>query len=188
MKIGLDIATQTGLAVWWDSLDDIELHTVPLPGDPHEVGPAMEKLRVTLATLHAAEPITHLFKESTIVPHARLNKATGRVSMSTNQATVFKLNALSGMAEWFGHMAGAIVRDVDQQDWRKHFLLEKAPKGTKELKEAALRAARMRGWHPTSDHEAEAAGVLDYGCACFGIKTPWRDRHLLGGAAVLRGD
>jgi hypothetical protein len=184
--VGLDIATATGVAAWWKGGDDPELATILCASDAHEVGRACEILRAHLAVLHASEPITHLFKESTIVPHARLNKQTGRVSMATNQATVYKLNALAGMAEWFAHRIDAICRDVDQQDWRKHFL-GSAKGNTAELKERALRMARMHGWSPSTDHEAEAAGVLDYGCACFNIKTPWRDRALLGGARILDG-
>jgi hypothetical protein len=174
--VGLDIATDTGVATWFSGGHAPVLQTLRLGGEPGVVGPAMERLRQFLAAAHEADVLTHIFIEKTILPRM------------TTQATVFKLNAYAGMAEWFGYRIGAVVRSVDQQDWRKHFFLEKAGKGSAAKKEAALRAARMRGWSPANDHEADAAGVLDYGLACFGIKPPWRDAHLMGGARILRGE
>lgn len=126
----------------------------------------MEKLRQALADLHGIEPITHLFFEATILPG------------KTTPQTVFKLCALAGMAEWFAHRIGAVCRQVDQQSWRKHFIGRGTGKSD-ELKRLAKEAALLRGWTPANDHEADAAGVLDYGLACFNISPPWRDAHLL---------
>lgn len=170
MKVGLDIATATGLAIWADGTAAPRLMTVQLPSDPGEVGRPCEKLREALADLHTLEPITHLFFEASILPG------------KTTPQTVFKLCALAGMAEWFAYRVGAVCRQVDQQSWRKHFIGRGTGRSA-ELKLAALEAARRRGWLPSNDHEADAAGVLDYGLACFKIETPWRDAHLLGGGA-----
>jgi hypothetical protein len=131
----------------------------------------MERLRRNLADLHAVEPITHLFFEATILPG------------KTTAQTVYKLCALAGMAEWFAHRIGAACRQVQQQTWRKHFI-GRGTGRSEELKRLAMEAARRRGWNPATDHEADAAGVLDYGLACFNIAAPWRDAHLMGGRLV----
>lgn len=170
MIVALDIATATGIAAWQDGKPAPSLMTVRLPSDVGEVGRPMEKLRGALADLQALEAITHLFFEASILP--------GR----TNIQTVFKLCALSGMAEWFAHRIGATCRQVEQQRWRKHFIGKGTGK-SEELKRLAVEAARLRGWDPANDHEADAAGVLDYGLACFDIKAPWRDAHLLRSVA-----
>lgn len=166
MLIGLDIATASGLAVWDGKAPAPSLMTVQLPSDPGEVARPMERLRRTLADLHAVEPITHLFFEATILPG------------KTTPQTVFKLCALAGMAEWFAHRIGAKCRQVEQQRWRKHFI-GRGTGRSEELKRLAMEACRIRGWTPANDHEADAAGVLDYGLACFDIAPPWRDAHLL---------
>lgn len=166
MILGLDIATESGLALWLDGKAAPSLMTVRLPSDPGCVGRPMERLRLTLADLHQCEPITHLFFEATILPG------------KTTPQTVFKLCALAGMAEWFAHRIGAECRQVEQQRWRKHFI-GRGTGRSEELKRLAMEACRLRGWTPANDHEADAAGVLDYGLACFGIEPPWRDAHLL---------
>lgn len=166
MKVGLDIATETGIAIWRDGTAAPLLMTLRLPSDPGCVGAPMEKLRSWLSDLHTLEPITHLWFEATILPG------------KTNVQTVYKLCSLAGMAEWFAHRIGAQCRQVEQQRWRKHFIGRGTGPGT-ELKKMAVEAAKLRGWNPSNDHEADAAGVLDYGLACFDISPPWRDAHLL---------
>lgn len=170
MIVGLDIATASGIAVYQDGAAAPRLMTVQLPADPGEVSRPMERLRRTLAALHAVEPITHLFFEATILPG------------KTTAQTVYKLCALAGMAEWFAHRIGAACRQVEQQKWRKHFF-GRGTGRSEELKRLAMEACRIRGWAPANDHEADAAGVLDYGLACFDIAPPWRDAHLLRSVA-----
>jgi hypothetical protein len=166
--VGLDLATRTGVALWVPGTDAPRLSSMRLPGDPEELGRPLEALRQHLADIHAIEPITHLFFEASILPG------------KTNIHTVNKLCALGGMAEWFAFRIGAVCRRVEQQSWRKHFIGRGTGKSV-ELKRMAVEAALMRGWNPTNDHEADAAGVLDFGLACFNIKPPWRDAHLFGG-------
>jgi len=170
MIVGLDIATSTGCAAWRGGTPAPALLTVQLPSDPGEVAKPMERLRRALAELQAVEPISHLFFEATILP--------GR----TSAQTVYKLCALAGMAEWFAHRIGAACRQVQQQNWRKHFM-GRGTGRSEELKRLAVEACRLRGWNPANDHEADAAGVLDYGLACFDIQAPWRDAHLLRSVA-----
>jgi len=172
--VGLDLATRTGAAVWCEGSDAPRLSTVRLPGDPECVDRPMEALRAQLADLHGIEPISHLFFEASILPG------------KTNIHTVNKLCALAGMAEWFAYRIEAVCRRVEQQSWRKHFLGRGTGKSV-ELKAMAMDAARARGWNPVDDHQADAAGVLDYGLACFGVAVPWRDAHLFGGAIRAAG-
>jgi len=172
MKVGLDIATATGIALWRDGTAAPSLMTVQLPSDPGEVGRPAERLRRTLADLHAVEPITHLFFEASILPG------------KTTAQTVYKLCALAGMAEWFAYRIEAACRQVEQQSWRKHFIGRGTGKSA-ELKAMGIRACQLRGWEPRNDHEADAAGVLDYGLACFGISPPWRDAHLMASGRLV---
>ncbi len=179
MIVGLDISTDTGVAHWSPGSDRPRVSTLRLPSDPEEVARPMEKLRQCLADLHVIEPITHLFFEATILPQPRIGE-DGRARQRTTPATVYKLCALAGMAEWFAKRANAHCRAVEQQKWRKHFIGTGNGKSA-ELKEKAMKAARLRGWRVANDHEADALGVLDYGLTCFGIETPWRDAHLFAG-------
>lgn len=162
--VALDLATVTGVAHWSTGRDRPAFSTLRLPGDPAEVARPMEVLRAHMADLHALEPITHLFFEAPIIG-------------AVNMATVYKLCALAGMAEWFAKRVDAQCRQVAQASWRKHFIGRGTGK-SRELKAAAIAAARLRGWNVSTDHEADALGVLDYGLACFSVRTPWRDAHL----------
>lgn len=171
MYVGLDLATRTGVALWSPGATAPRLSTIRLPGDVECVDRPMEALRSHLADLHTVEKITHLFFEAAILPG------------KTTPATVYKLCSLAAMSEWFAYRIGAECRRVDMQAWRKHFI----GRGTgrrDELKRAAIEACRMRGWAPEDDNQADAAGVLDFGLACFGVKAPWRDAHLFAGRAA----
>ncbi len=168
--VALDIATDTGVACWMAGTATPIFSTLRLPSDPYEVGRPMAKLRQQLDDLHAMDAITHLFFEASILPGA------------TNINTVRKLCALAGLAELFAHDHKIKCREVEQQRWRKHFI-GKGNGPSKELKRLAVEACHLRGWRVRTDHEADALGVLDYGLACFKISPPWRDAHLMGGAA-----
>lgn len=185
--VALDIATDTGVAVWYPDSDLGRplLSTIRCPADPEEVARPMEKLRQALADIHSMDPITHLFFEASILPNPKVNEE-GRAVQQTTIKTVYKLCSLCGMAEWFAKRIDAQCRQVEQQKWRKHFI-GKGNGPTAELKRMAKEAARMRGWSPANDHEADAAGVLDYGLMCFNITPPWRDAHMFGGRAVREG-
>jgi len=167
--IGLDLARRTGAALWLSGTAAPRLSTLHLPGQSEELGRPLEALRAHLADVQAIEPITHLFFEASILPG------------KTNIHTVNMLCALAGMAEWFAHRIGAECRRVEQQSWRKHFIGRGTGK-SEQLKRMAIEAAQARGWNVEDDHQADAAGVLDFGLACFGIEVPWRDSHLFGGA------
>lgn len=179
--VGLDLATEAGVALWVPGTDKPRLSTIRLPSDDDDVARAMEKLRSHLADIHTLDAITHLFFEVPILPRAKVD-SFGKARMQTSPQTVYKLCAIAAMAEWFAKRTGATCRQVEQQSWRKHFFGKGTGK-TAELKKMAMEAARARGWSVANDHEADAAGVLDYGCACFGIETPWRDFHMFGGVA-----
>jgi hypothetical protein len=121
--VGLDIATDCGVAVWYPGVNSVRprLSTLRLPSDPEEVARPMEKLRQHLADIHALEPITHLWFEATILPQPRVGD-DGRAHQRTSPQTVYKLCALAGMAEWFAKRIEAKCWAVEQQRWRKHFI------------------------------------------------------------------
>lgn len=169
--MGLDIATRTGAALWIPGTAAPRLLSIKLGGEPECVDRPMEALREALAALHGLDPITHLFFEATILPG------------KTTPATVYKLCALAAMAEWFAYRVKAQCRRVEQQSWRKRFIGRGTGKGP-DLKRMAVETARRLGWQPQDDHQAEAAGVLDYGLACFGVAVPWADEALFARAAA----
>lgn len=171
--VALDIATATGVARWKPGLSRPLLATIHLSGESREVGRPMEKLRQYLADLHAVEPITHLLFEAAIAPR------NGRTTIDT----IRKLMSLCAMAEWFGHRIEAETRQVEQGDWRKHFLGRGTGK-SEELKQLSKQTARAYGWNIANDHEADASGILDYGLACFKVDRPWRDAKLMQAAQL----
>lgn len=186
--VSLDLATETGVGLYLPKAEAPRLWTIKLrsdnfvSGDNSDIGRAMECLRSCLADIHQTDPITHLFFEAAILPRAKVDQF-GKARMQTNPMTVYKLCACAGMAEWFAKRVGAVCRQVEQQRWRKHFCGRGTGK-TAELKRLAMESARLRGWTVENDHEADAAGILDYALHCFNIDHPWRDKHLFGGRAA----
>lgn len=118
---------------------------------------------------HAVSPIIAVWYEAPIM--------RGVDKLRTLQL----LLGLANMTEWWCYKVGVPCRQAEMRDWRKHFL-GTSTGGRDALKKAARDACALRGWPVDNDDEADAAGVLDYGLACFGIEVPWRDKHLFGGA------
>jgi hypothetical protein len=79
-------------------------------------------------------------------------------------------------AESWGEAMGCrIVKDVHQATWRKMFL-GSLPRGLRstDLKDMAMKQARRLGFHPTKHDQAEAIGIMDFGCEQLGLSPPWR--------------
>lgn len=167
--LGLDLATKTGWATWTPGEARPHTGTLRLPRwNPDELAPDFERLRRHLSDMHAASPIAAVWYEAPIM--------RGVDKLRTLQL----LLGLANMTEWWCYKVGVPCRQAEMRDWRKHFL-GTSTGGRDALKKAAKDACALRGWPVTGDDEADAAGVLDYGLACFGIDVPWRDSHLFGG-------
>lgn len=66
----------------------------------------------------------------------------------------------------------AIVRTVDVDDHRKHFLgRSRFSGGTREAKRAAIARCNSLGWNVPDDNAADACSVWDYACAIWVPKT-----------------
>lgn len=167
--LGLDLATKTGWAHWAPGEARPRSGVLKLRrSDPDEIAPDLERLRQHLSDLHAISAITSVWYEAPIM--TRVDKLR----------TVQLLLGLANMVEWWCFKLDIPCRQAEMRDWRKHFT-GITTGGRDVLKQAAIDACRLRGWAVDSDDEAEALGVLDYGLACRGVETPWRDAHLLGG-------
>lgn len=173
--MGLDLATCTGYGRWSRGDDAPRMGSITIDRrDPALFAHGNESLRKLLSRLHAEDPIEGLFVEGLI---------KRRVD------TLPKLKLLIGlytMAEWWAHKLEIPFREVHMDDWRKHFI-GVAKGGRDFLKKKAVAECKSRGWSVKSDDEADAAGVLDFGLACFGVTPPWRDKHLFNGLTVRVG-
>lgn len=106
----------------------------------------------------------------------------------TNIDTLRILSGLAAQTEYFSYAVGLrCCQAVPLGSWRKHFI-GKMPRGTKtkEWKDYAKERCAQYGWTVRTDDEADALGLLDYGCEVRGIIPPWRAnevlRPILGGA------
>lgn len=173
--LGLDLSTNTGWATWALGEPRPHLGTLKLARrDPDELAPDFERLRVHLSSLHAIDPITHVWYEAPIM-------------MPTDKiGTLRLLLGLANMVEWWSYKLGIPCRQALMGDWRKHFL-GFSTGGRDFLKKKALEECKGRGWPAKTHDEAEAAGVLDYGLSCIRVRPPWRDEHLFNGLKIRTG-
>ena len=183
MFVALDIATACGVSKWSRAMPAPIFETWKLVGSSEDMGPPMWKMMTKLSAIHEEDPIEILFIELGILPK------------KTTQATLQKLYGLIGAADLWAFRKKVPSRSVEQQKWRKHFIgvgsnvHPRLIRGTKtlnpkwiDLKKLAQDRCAALGWEAKNDNEADAGGQLDYGLACFGIKVPWRDANLFGGA------
>jgi hypothetical protein len=177
--LALDLATTTGWALHRPGMERPFWGSERLPGKPHEVGRAADRLERMLRDLYIAHKalggISHFFFEAQ------------HVAEQMNIDTVYKLIALGGIVEKFAFQVGALVYKVNIAEWRKHFLGRGA--GFKALKldqkELAIQRCAQYGWHTDVSDEAEALGILDFSLTMIpGYVRPWRDAALLGGTSV----
>jgi hypothetical protein len=167
--LGLDLSkTSTGYAVWG-------------PGDarPHsgtwELGSAFTsrglvfaKLHQNMSDLNRLGKIDAIFFEETIHP--------AKLQGHTNIDTLRVLSGLAAHAESWGEaMKCRAIYAVNQSTWRRLFLGKLPPHmRSSDLKDMAMRRARQLGFHPTKHDQAEAIGILDFGCEQLGLSPPWR--------------
>jgi hypothetical protein len=176
--LALDLATTTGWALHRPGMPRPFFGSERLPGKPHEVGAAADRLERLLRELYIAHRefggITHFFFEAQ------------HVSEQMNIDTVYKLIALGGIVEKFAFQVKAHVYKVSIAEWRKHFIGRGSGFGSKGLdpKELAIQRCAQYGWHTDVSDEAEALGILDYCLTMIpDYVRPWRDAALLGGMA-----
>jgi len=94
------------------------------------------------------------------------------------------LRVLAGLAahaeSWADGMGLRSVQAVNVSTWRKHFIGSQK-RGSKRatLKSLTMERCNQLGFKPRRDDEADALGILDYGCELRGVLPPWRANEVL---------
>ena len=172
--LALDLSKRsTGWACWSDDLDNPIYGTWALGSEFTSDGQTYAKLHQCLADLRAVMKFEFVFYEQPLRPEV--------LQGSTNIDTLRVLSGLAAHAESFAYAVGCWgIHAVHLAVWRKHFI-GRMPRGTKtkQWKEYAIERCRHYGWNPRRDDEADALGLLDYGCSLKGITPPWRANETL---------
>lgn len=172
--LALDLSKRSsGYAVWKDGSPN-PIHGLWVLGSEFTTdGQTYCKLHQNLSDLRQLVRFEHVFYEQPLRPEV----LTGH----TNVDTLRVLAGLAAHAESFAAALGCrSIQAVHQASWRKHFI-GRMPRGTKTKawKDYAMERCRQYGWKPRRDDEADALGLLDYGCELKGIVPPWRTDEVL---------
>jgi hypothetical protein len=180
--LGLDLSkTSCGFAVWGP--EDARAHsgTWELGSAYTPRGKVYAKLHQNMTDLHRMGPIDCIFYEEALNPAV--------LQGHTNIDSLRVLNGLVAHAESWGEAMGCrVIHPVNQSTWRRWFI-GKMPAATRtaELKDYAMRRARQLGFHPTKHDQAEAIGIMDFGCEQMNLSPPWRvQRGLLAPLVATR--
>jgi hypothetical protein len=172
--LGLDLSKRsTGWACWAPGDDRAHSGVWELGSEYTSRGRVFANLHQRMSDLHALGPIDAIFFEETIDPR--------KLSGHTNADTLRVLSGLAAHTESWGEAMGCqVVHPVNQVTWRR-FFLGKMPAATKseQLKDYAMRRARQLGFHPQKHDQAEAIGIMDFGCEQVGVTPPWRAQEVL---------
>jgi hypothetical protein len=166
--LGLDLSkTSTGFAVWGPGDARAHSGTWELGSSLTSRGRVFARLHQNMSDLHRLSPIDAIFFEETIHP--------AKLQGHTNIDTLRVLAGLAAHAESWGEAMGCrAIYAVNQSTWRR-FFLGKLPVGMRsnDLKDMAMRRCRMLGFHPTKHDQAEAIGIMSFGCEQLGLSPPW---------------
>jgi hypothetical protein len=169
--LGLDLSkSSTGFAVWGPG--DVRAHsgTWELGSAYTSRGRVFAKLHQNMTDLHRVGAIDCIFYEEALNPAA--------LHGHTNIDTLRILNGLVAHVDSWGDAMGcSIVHAVHQATWRR-FFLGKLPQGMRstDLKDMAMKQARRLGFHPNKHDQAEAIGIMDFGCEQMNLSPPWRQQ------------
>jgi hypothetical protein len=167
--LGLDLSKRScGWATWGDGDARAYSGTWILGSEYTSRGKTYAKLHQQLTDLHRTGAIDAIFYEEALNP--------GQMQGHTNIDSLRVLNGLVAQEESRGEAMGcSVVKAVHQATWRRLFL-GKLPVGMRsnDLKDMAMKQARRLGFHPSKHDQAEAIGILDYGCEQLGLSPPWR--------------
>jgi len=169
--LGLDLSKRsTGWACWAPGDERAHSGTWILGSEHTTRGRTFAKLHQHMSDLNKLGKIDAIFFEQTIVP--------AQLQGHTNIDTLLVLSGLAAHAESWGEAMGCrAIYAVNQSTWRR-FFLGKLPVGMRstDLKDMAMKQARRLGFHPTKHDQAEAIGIMDFGCEQLGLNPPWRQQ------------
>lgn len=155
----LDLATNTGWAFGMPKAKPLSgCFTVP-GADLGRFGLAF--LGWFRSKLSALQPSEVVF-EAPILPPPKWRN--GRVVQETNLGTLRRLYSLPTLVEMACAAEDPAVpcSEIGASEWRKPFLGQWYPRSGErdDFKAAAMKVCGLHGWHPATDDEAEALGIL----------------------------
>ena len=172
--LALDLSKAcTGWALWDTKSDSARVGHWVLGSEYTSDGKTYRKLREEMAALSSLCSIDHIFYEEPLraeVLHGHTNLATLRV-----------LTGLAAATECLGaELECRSVVPVHNKKWRAIFI-GRQKRGTvrETLKDLAIERCKQLGFRPRNDDEADAIGLLDYGCEALGIMPVWRKDEVL---------
>jgi len=172
--IGLDPSKRsTGLAGW----DGESSHPVILS---KQLGCKLTLPGEAFARLHGVMDDLNMVIGGADVIYCEEPLLPSAIQRHTTFDTVLMAYGLFGHAQSFAVAKGIRFHAVHQMTWRKHFL-GSMKRGTKkqQFKDLALERARQLGFRPRNDDEADAIGVMDWGCEVERVIPPWRANEVL---------
>jgi len=158
--------TSTGFAVWGP--DDEKVHSgfKQLGSEYTSSGLVFAKLHELMSDLHAIGKIDAVFYETP-------RHLSGWNQQSNANAHLLLVGLAAHIESWCAAM-GCQVRSVHMSTWRSHFFAKmERPRGKTDLKDLAMQRARQLGFKPKRHDEAEAIGILGYGCEAAGLEPYW---------------
>lgn len=166
--LGLDLSKRcAGFAVWGPEDERPHSGFWELGSEFTPRGRVFAKLHQNMSDLHQLGKIDAIFYERPLQVGSEGH---------TNADTLNLLIGLAMHAESWGEAMGCrIIKDVHQATWRRLFL-GKLPRGMQstDLKDMAMKQARRMGFRPIKHDQAEAIGIMDFGCEQLGLSPPWR--------------
>lgn len=172
--LALDLSKRSaGWAAWGPDDGVVASGTWVLGSEFTPKGRVFARLHEEMSAINALGAIDHIFYEKPL----NLGPEAGNTSADT-------INILVGLAmhaeSWGEAMGVRLIADVHMATWRR-FFLGKMPRATRtdELKQYAMSRCRQLGFKPIKHDQAEALGILDFGCEQLGITPPWRAGEVL---------
>lgn len=165
--------SSAGWAFWGDGLSKPIYGSKRLGhGNLTSFGLAFARVHQMMSELHMATGFTVAYVEEPLQPQA--------VMSHTTFDTLFLLYGLVAHAHSWCEAKGVRIQCPNQSTWRRNFIGARK-RGTKsvDLKAMTIERARELGFSPSNDDEADALGILDWGCVAERITPPWRFNNCL---------
>lgn len=188
--LALDLSkTSTGFAVWSPGEDKPRYGRWRLGSEYTPDGQTFAALHGNMADLHSFCPFDTIFIETPISP--------AQLQGNTTIQIIRLLGGIAAHAHSFAHAYGCRIQEINVASWRADFVGriltsdasararrakkdgDKRASARGELKALTVARCQQFGFNPRSDDEADAIGILTYGCEARGVAVPWRANEVL---------
>lgn len=174
MKIlALDLSKRSTGFAHWDQSEAVPVYGSECLGSEFTSdGWVFTNLHQLLTNIESAGEIDAIFYEDAIniLPGAR----------NTNVHAIKLASGLIAHVESWGFITKTKTHAVNMKSWRRSYFGNIGRGHARaELKDFALERSRQLGFKPRNDDEADALGILDYGCSYLDILPPWRKSEVL---------